>query len=112
VFATSRKGSLVGLDITTSSVKLIELVASGRGYRVEAYAAEPTPPNAINEKAIVDASNDKASVLSNNDRPWILLRANGISLARICICKRSRLAGAYTPSRRARYRRMIESNLM
>jgi type IV pilus assembly protein PilM len=28
---------------------------SGRGYRVEAYAAEPTPPNAINEKAIVDA---------------------------------------------------------
>jgi len=55
VFATSRKGSLVGLDITTSSVKLIELVASGRGYRVEAYAAEPTPPNAINEKAIVDA---------------------------------------------------------
>jgi len=46
---------LVGLDITTSSVKLIELVASGRGWRVEAYAAEPTPPNAINEKAIVDA---------------------------------------------------------
>jgi type IV pilus assembly protein PilM len=55
VFASRRKGSLVGLDITTSSVKLIELVASGRGYRVEAYAAEPTPPNAINEKAIVDA---------------------------------------------------------
>ena len=44
MFATRRKGSLVGLDITTSSVKLIELVASGRGYRVEAYAAEPTPP--------------------------------------------------------------------
>ncbi len=55
MFATRRKGSLVGLDITTSSVKLIELVASGRGYRVESYAAEPTPPNAINEKAIVDA---------------------------------------------------------
>ncbi len=46
---------LLGLDITTSSVKLIEL-AMGRGqYRVEAYAAEPTPQNAINEKAIVDA---------------------------------------------------------
>jgi len=55
VFATRRKGSLVGLDITTSSVKLIELVSSGRGYRVESYAAEATPPNAINEKAIVDA---------------------------------------------------------
>lgn len=47
--------SLVGLDITTSSVKLIELTESARNYRVESYAAEPTPPNAINEKAIVDA---------------------------------------------------------
>jgi type IV pilus assembly protein PilM len=46
---------LIGLDITTSSVKLIELTESGRSYRVESYAAEPTPPNAINEKAIVDA---------------------------------------------------------
>ena len=28
---------------------------SGGQYRVESYAAEPTPHNAINEKAIVDA---------------------------------------------------------
>ena len=47
--------ALIGLDITTSSVKLIELTESGRSYRVESYSAEPTPPNAINEKAIVDA---------------------------------------------------------
>ena len=47
--------ALIGLDITTSSVKLIELTESGRSFRVESYAAEPTPPNAINEKAIVDA---------------------------------------------------------
>ncbi len=46
---------LLGLDITTSSVKLIELSLSGGQYRVESYAAEPTPHNAINEKAIVDA---------------------------------------------------------
>src|SRR5262245_43485219 len=46
---------LLGLDITTSSVKLIELAESGGQYRVEAYAAEPTPQNAINEKAVVDA---------------------------------------------------------
>jgi type IV pilus assembly protein PilM len=45
----------LGLDITTSSVKLIELSMSGGQYRVESYAAEPTPHNAINEKAIVDA---------------------------------------------------------
>ena len=52
----SRRRPLIGLDITTSSVKLIELVESGGQYRVEAYAAEPTPHNAVNEKAIVDAS--------------------------------------------------------
>ncbi len=46
---------LLGLDITTSSVKLIELSMSGGQHRVESYAAEPTPHNAINEKAIVDA---------------------------------------------------------
>ena len=47
--------TLLGLDITTSSVKLIELGRGGNTYRVEAYAAEPTPTNAVNEKAIVDA---------------------------------------------------------
>jgi type IV pilus assembly protein PilM len=46
---------LLGLDITTSSIKLIELTMSGGQYRVESYAAEPTPQNSMNEKAIVDA---------------------------------------------------------
>jgi type IV pilus assembly protein PilM len=46
---------LLGLDITTSSVKLIELSQSGKRFRVESYSAEPTPPSSINEKAIVDA---------------------------------------------------------
>ena len=51
----SRSKALAGLDITTSSIKLIELVPQGRGYRVECYAAEPSPPNSITEKSIVDA---------------------------------------------------------
>jgi len=52
---TSRSKPLAGLDITTSSIKLIELVPNGRSYRVECYAAEPSPPNSITEKSIVDA---------------------------------------------------------
>ena len=55
MFGSSRNRPLLGLDVTTSSIKLIELAESGRGYRVESFAAEPTPPNAINDKAIVDA---------------------------------------------------------
>ena len=51
----SRSNPLIGLDITTSSIKMIELSQSGRSYRAECYAAEPTPPNSINEKTIVDA---------------------------------------------------------
>ena len=51
----SRSKPLIGLDITTSSIKLLELSQSGKSFRAECYAAEPTPPNAINEKSIVDA---------------------------------------------------------
>jgi type IV pilus assembly protein PilM len=56
VLLTAKARPLLGLDITTSSVKLIELSMSGGQYRVESYAAEATPPNSINEKAIVDAN--------------------------------------------------------
>jgi len=56
VLLGSRSRPLIGLDITTSSIKLVEFAQSGKGYRAESYAAEPTPPNSINEKAIVDAA--------------------------------------------------------
>jgi type IV pilus assembly protein PilM len=81
VFATRRKGSLVGLDITTSSVKLIELTASGRGYRVEAYAAEPTPPNAINEKAIVDADAGGEAIRRAHKRAGTKTREAAIAIS-------------------------------
>jgi type IV pilus assembly protein PilM len=51
----NKKQPLLGLDVTTSSVKLIELSLSGKRYRVESYSAEPTPPSSVSEKAIVDA---------------------------------------------------------
>jgi type IV pilus assembly protein PilM len=46
---------VLGLDITPSSIKLIELSMSGGQYSVDSYAAEAMPQNAMNEKAIVDA---------------------------------------------------------
>ena len=46
---------VLGLDITPSSIKIIELTLSGGQYTVESYSAEPTPQNSMNEKAIVDA---------------------------------------------------------
>lgn len=45
---------LLGLDISSTSVKLLELSRSSDRYRVESYAVEPLPPNAVVEKNISD----------------------------------------------------------
>ncbi len=50
----SETGSLLGLDISSSSVKLVELSRSGDGYRVDACATEPVPPGAVADKQITD----------------------------------------------------------
>ncbi|MFZ5593013.1 MAG: pilus assembly protein PilM [Pseudomonadota bacterium] len=46
--------ALVGLDISSTAVKLLELSQSGSRYRVESYAVVPLPPNAVVEKSIAD----------------------------------------------------------
>lgn len=45
---------ILGLDISSTSVKLLELSKNNGRYRVEAYAVEPLPPNAVVEKNISD----------------------------------------------------------
>jgi len=45
---------LIGLDISSTSVKLLELGQSGNRYRVESYAVVPLPQNAVEEKNISD----------------------------------------------------------
>ncbi len=45
---------LLGLDISSTSVKLLELSNAGEKYKVESYAVEPLPPNAVVEKNISD----------------------------------------------------------
>jgi type IV pilus assembly protein PilM len=47
--------SIVGLDIGSSAVKAVELKPAGKGYKVTAFAAEPVPPDAIVDGAIIDA---------------------------------------------------------
>jgi len=45
---------LIGLDISSTSVKLLELGQVGERYRVESYAVVPLPPNAVEEKNLTD----------------------------------------------------------
>jgi type IV pilus assembly protein PilM len=47
---------LVGLDISSTAVKLLELSLSGDRYRVESYAVEPLPQNAVSERNITDVN--------------------------------------------------------
>lgn len=48
------KPAVVGLDISSTAVKLLELSKSGERYRVESYSVEPLPPNSVVEKKITD----------------------------------------------------------
>ena len=50
-----KKAPILGIDISSTSVKLLELARSGSRYRVESYAVEPLPPNSVVEKNITDA---------------------------------------------------------
>lgn len=45
---------ILGVDISSTSVKLIELNRAGRGFKVECHAVEPLPQEAVSEKAIQD----------------------------------------------------------
>ncbi len=49
-----RSKPVLGLDISTSSVKIVELAKAGTSYRAQSYAVEPMPSNAIADKVIVD----------------------------------------------------------
>ncbi len=51
---SKKASSLLGIDISSTSVKLLELSRSGGRYRVEAYAVEPLPANAVVEKNIAE----------------------------------------------------------
>lgn len=53
-FSSKKSKNVLGLDISSSAVKLIELSRNGEGYTIEAYAAEPLQSTAIVENTIVE----------------------------------------------------------
>lgn len=54
LFGKKRTVPVLGVDISSSSVKLLELSQSGDHYRVESYAVASLPPNAVVEKNILE----------------------------------------------------------
>ena len=53
-FLYQQPKSLLGLDISSSAVKLLEISRSGSRYKVESYLVRPLPPNTVVEKNIND----------------------------------------------------------
>ena len=49
-----KSNPLVGIDISATAIKLLELSKSGDRYRVESYAVEPVPANSVVDKNITD----------------------------------------------------------
>ncbi len=47
-----KRRRLLGLDIGSASIKILELARSGSGYRVESHAVQPLSPNAVVERNI------------------------------------------------------------
>ena len=60
------RATVLGIDISTAAIKLLELSRSGSRYKVESYAVAPLPLDAVVDKSIVDieviASAIKAAV--------------------------------------------------
>jgi type IV pilus assembly protein PilM len=56
VFGLGKSKAVVGLDIGSSSVKAVELKASGKTFKVVAFATEPVPPDSIVDGAIIDGA--------------------------------------------------------
>ena len=50
----SKTPTVIGIDVTSTSVKLIELSGSDRRYKIESWAVEPLPDDAVRDKQIND----------------------------------------------------------
>jgi len=60
----SSSSSLIGLDISSTAVKLLELSRQGKSYRVESYGVEPLPADAVVEKNINDVEGVSFAIAS------------------------------------------------
>jgi len=51
---SQKQNAVLGIDISTASVKLLELSKTGSRYRVESYAVSPIPKDAVVDKNIAN----------------------------------------------------------
>ena len=72
---------MLGLDISSTSVKLLELSRSGTEYRVEGYSVEPLPENAVIEKNISDVEGVGEAIARLVDRSKTKVKQAAVAVA-------------------------------
>lgn len=72
---------MLGLDISSTSVKLLELSRSGGKYRVESYGVEPLPENAVVEKNISDVEGVGEAIARLVERAKTKVKSAAVAVA-------------------------------
>jgi type IV pilus assembly protein PilM len=81
VFLSRKKPPLIGLDISSTSVKVMELSKTGSSYRIEGIGVEPLPANAVVEKNIVEVETVAESVKRALHKSKIKIKHVAIAVA-------------------------------
>lgn len=81
VFAKKRVVSVLGVDISSSAVKLLELSRAGDSYRVESYAVASLPPNAVVEKNIAEVDLVAEVVRTARNRAKTRLKTGAVAVS-------------------------------
>ncbi len=77
----SNKPNILGLDISSTSVKLLELAQDGDKYRVQSLAVEPLPDNAVADKNIQDVEAVGATIQKAVKRSGTKLKNAAVAVA-------------------------------
>src|SRR5262249_4040063 len=89
---------LVGIDISSSAVKVLELSRRGERISVESYASEPLPANAMSDKQVTDANAIGGAIARAADRAKIHTKQAAIAVGGASvISKIIQLSSTMTP---------------
>jgi type IV pilus assembly protein PilM len=81
LFGKNRSVPVLGVDISSTSVKLLEISKNGDQYRVDSYAVASLPPNAVVEKNIAELEGVAESLQKAYDRSRTKLKSAAVAVA-------------------------------
>ena len=81
LFGKKKSVPVLGIDISSTSVKLLEISKSGNQFKVESYAVASLPPNAVVEKNIAELEAVAETVKMAYDRSRTKLKTAAVAVA-------------------------------